>query len=249
MRNKIYFASDMHLGSSVLGCSLEREKRLVRWLESIRHDAQALYLMGDVFDFWFEYKYVVPKGYTRFLGKLAELSDSGVEIHFFTGNHDLWMKDYLSEEIGVIIHREPLVTTLGGQTFFLAHGDGLGDESKSFKLIRSIFHNPFCQFLFSMIHPRQSFAWAYRWARHSRVKELKNPAPFKGEQDEHLILFAKDYLRQHPEIDFFVFGHRHLLMDMMLSKQSRLLILGDWMQYFSYAVYDGDSMLLEEDGL
>jgi len=242
----IYFASDAHLGSNVFEDSLIVEKRLVKWLDSIKHDAKALYLLGDVFDFWFEYKHVAPRGFTRFLGKISEMSDMGIEIHFFIGNHDIWIFDYLSKETGAIIHKEPYVTEIEGKKFFLAHGDGLGDKSKQFKLIRYIFHNKLCQALFASIHPRWGIGLAHFWSRSSRQNGLKKPAGYLGEDKESLVLFSKKYLEQDNSIDYFVFGHRHILLDLMPTKKSRLLIIGDWLQYYSYAVFDGKEITLEQ---
>jgi UDP-2,3-diacylglucosamine hydrolase len=245
-KDKIYFVSDMHFGSDVFNTSSEREKRFVRWLDSIREEAKALYLLGDVFDFWFEYKKAVPRGFTRFLGKIAEMSDAGTEIHYFTGNHDIWVSDYLPRETGVILHREPLVVALSGKTFYLAHGDGLGDNSRTFKLIRRIFHNRICQKLFALIHPDMGINLAHRWAKKSRMKELAHPTPYLGENQEHLAIYAKKYLHAHPNTDYLIFGHRHILLDLMLSKKSRMMIIGDWLQYFSYAVFDGKDLTLEQ---
>ena len=245
-RDKIYFVSDVHLGSSVFNNSLEREKRLVRWMDSIREEAKALYLLGDIFDFWFEYKEVAPHGFTRFLGKLAELSDDGVEIHYFTGNHDIWIFDYLPEEIGFILHKNPLVTKFADKTFFIAHGDGLGDCSRSFKLIRRIFHNRICQILFRAVHPDWGIKLGNTWAKHSRRKERKYPKPFLGEEKEDLIIYSKSYIQTHPEIDYLIFGHRHILLDRMLNSQSRIMIIGDWLQLFSYAVFDGKELTLKQ---
>ena len=236
-RTKIYFASDIHLGSDFFEDTRVVEKRFIRWLESIRPDAKALFLLGDVFDYWFEYKYVVPKGFTRFLGKIAEMTDEGIEVHFFVGNHDIWAFDYLPKETGIILHTRECITEIYGKKLFLAHGDGLGDDSKSFRLIRSVFHNKVCQKMYSWIHPRWSIAFAHRWSRHSRKEGLSEITPgYLGEDKEHLVQFAKQYLRQNSDIDFFVFGHRHIMLDLMINKQSRVLILGDWLQHFSYAV-------------
>jgi len=246
VKDKIYFVSDMHLGSSVFGDSREREKRLVRWLDSIKEDAKALYLLGDIFDFWFEYKHAVPRGFTRFLGKLAELSDSGVEIHYFTGNHDIWVYDYLPEEIGLILHKKPFVTEIDGKNFYLAHGDGLGDYSHSFKLIRRIFHNRVCQVLYRLIHPDFGIKLGNSWANHSRRKELSNPLSYLGEDKEHLVLYAKSCIQTHPEIDYFIFGHRHIVLDLMLTSKTRMMIIGDWLQHFSYAVFDGRALRMEK---
>jgi UDP-2,3-diacylglucosamine hydrolase len=246
VNTKIYFASDMHLGSTAVEHPKITEKRFVRWLDSIREEATALYLLGDIFDFWFEYKKVVPRGFTRFLGKIAEMHDNGTEIHFFIGNHDIWMFDYFPEEVGAIIHREPLTVDLLGKKFYLAHGDGLGDNSRSFKLIRSIFHNRICQILFARVPSRWGIGFAHQWSKHNRDKDLKNPVSYLGEEKEHLVLYAKAYIREHPDIDYLIFGHRHILLDLMLNRKTRMIILGDWMHYFSYAVFDGKELSLEQ---
>jgi UDP-2,3-diacylglucosamine hydrolase len=244
VKDKIYFASDMHFGSDVLEAPLVTEQRFVRWLDSIRDDAQALYLLGDVFDFWFEYRKVVPRGFTRFLGTIARMHDAGTEIHFFIGNHDIWLFDYLPAEVGAIIHREPFVLAAEGKKFFLAHGDGLGDPSRSFRFLRALFHNRFCQLLFAALPTRWSIGFAHRWSRSNRRKDLAHSLPYLGEDKEYLVHFAKQYLQTDPSIDYFLFGHRHILLDLQLNKKSRLLILGDWMQHFSYAVWDGDTLRL-----
>ncbi len=245
MKN-IYFLSDAHLGSLAFSHRRMQERRLVNFLDSIKHKAAAVYLLGDMFDFWHEYRNVVPKGYTRFLGKLSELTDMGVEVHFFTGNHDLWVGDYLERECGVQIHREATVVELYGNLFFLAHGDGLGFDDKGFKIIRSIFHNKICQCLFAALHPRWGVAFGLEWARRSRLKRKdgKEP-PFMGEDKAPLVKFARGYLQTHPDINFFLFGHRHIELDIMLTAEARLLILGDWISGFSYAVYDGEHLFLE----
>lgn len=247
-RTKIYFASDAHLGARSHKDPLAVERKLVRWLDSIKADAKAVWFLGDMFDYWYEYKYVVPKGFTRFLGKLAELSESGIEIHFFIGNHDVWMFDYLPAEIGATIHREPLTVDLLGKRFFLAHGDEVDNRSRSFQLIRWIFRNRICQILYSAIHPRWTFGFALGWSLNSRKKGLKKATEtaYQGESSEYLVQFAKSYLKTHPDIHFFIFGHRHIMLDLMLSRTSRILIAGDWMQYFSYIVWDGDNLSLDQ---
>jgi UDP-2,3-diacylglucosamine hydrolase len=244
-KNNIYFVSDMHLGSPVFGDPHAREKRLVQWLDTIRKNAKALYLLGDIFDFWFEYKRTVPRGFTRFLGKLAELSDSGIEIHYFTGNHDIWVFDYLPEEIGLILHKEPFITKISGKTFYLAHGDEMDDYAHSFKLTRRIFHNKICHALFRLIHPDLGLKLAHVWAKHSRWKDFENPLPYFGEDKEPLVFYAKSYLQTQPDIDYFIFGHRHILLDLMLTPDSQMMIIGDWLRYFSYAVFDGERLSLE----
>lgn len=246
MKN-VYFLSDAHLGSRAIEHSRTQERRLVNFLDSIKDKAEAIYLLGDMFDFWFEYRLVVPKGYTRFLGKLSELTDSGVEVHYFIGNHDIWCGDYLEKECGVTVHREPVTVDILGKTFFLAHGDGLGDPDKKFKFLRSLFHSRTCQFLFRMLHPRWGVDFGLSWAKHSRLKreDGKEP-PYMGEDNEHLVLFAKDYLKTHPDVNYFMFGHRHIELDLILNRQTRLMILGDWIYQFSYAVFDGEHMFLED---
>ena len=246
MKN-VYFLSDAHLGSWAIDHGRMHERRLVRFLDSIKHKAAAVYLLGDMFDFWYEHKYTVPKGYTRFLGKLSELTDMGVEVHFFTGNHDIWAYSYLEEECGVIMHRKPITTDIYGKVFYLAHGDGLGDPDIKFKLLRRMFHNTICQRLFSAIHPRWSMWLGLTWAKHSRMKRKNGEEPpYMGENKEHLVLYAKQYMKSHPNVDVFIFGHRHIELDLNLSKSVRMMILGDWISQFTYVVFDGDHLLLEE---
>ncbi|NDV66275.1 UDP-2,3-diacylglucosamine diphosphatase [Bacteroides sp. 224] len=246
MKN-IYFLSDAHLGSRAIKSGRMHERRLANFLDSIKHKASAIYLLGDMFDFWYEYKTVVPKGYTRFLGKISELTDMGVEVHFFIGNHDLWCKDYFTQECGMVMHYEPQTVELHGKEFYLAHGDGLGDPDKTFKMLRKMFHSSFLQRLFSNIHPRWSMEWGLSWAKHSREKHERGGEPvYMGEDKEHLVLYSKEYLKDHPNINYFIFGHRHIMLDLMLSRTSRITILGDWITNFSYAVFDGENLFLEE---
>lgn len=269
-RKNIYFLSDLHLGSishykksetnnsrtssSVIERGIpntkssynpehEIERKLCRWFDSVKHNAKEIYLLGDIFDFWFEYKTVVPRGFTRFLGKVSEMTDMGITIHFFIGNHDIWLSDYLEKECGVIVHTEPLVRDIAGKKFFLAHGDGLGDNSKSFKIIRSIFHSKFCRKLFANIHPRWAVTFAHKWSNHSR--ETGGLENYLGEDKEHLVLFAKKHLQIAPTINYFIFGHRHILLDLKIAPESRVIILGDWITYYSYAVFDGNELTLE----
>jgi UDP-2,3-diacylglucosamine hydrolase len=242
----IYFLSDAHLGSWAMQHRRTQERRLVRFLDSIKHKAKAVYLLGDMFDFWNEYRYVVPKGYTRFLGKISELTDMGVEVHYFIGNHDIWTYGYLEEECGVILHREPVTVELYDKVFYLAHGDGLGDPDPKFKVIRSIFHNRTCQRLLNLVHPRWGMWFGQTWAKHSRLKreDGKEP-PFMGEDKEYLVTYTKEYMNSHPDIDFYIYGHRHIQLDLVLSRKVRMLILGDWIWQFTYAVFDGEHLFLE----
>lgn len=242
----VYFLSDAHLGSLAIPHARMQERRLVRFLDSIKTKASAIYMLGDMFDFWDEYRYVVPKGYTRFLGKLSELTDSGVEVHFFTGNHDLWTYGYLQDECGVVVHKAPVTTEILGRVFYLAHGDGLGDPDPKYRLLHALFHSRVCQRLLNAIHPRWGMALGLNWAKHSRLKRVdgKEP-PYLGEDREYLVRYAKDYLRTHQDIDYFMFGHRHIELDLMLSRKTRLMILGDWVWQFTYAVFDGEHMFME----
>lgn len=245
MKN-VYFLSDAHLGSRAIEHGRTQERRLVNFLDSIKHKASAVYLLGDMFDFWYEFKTVVPKGYTRFLGKLSELTDLGVEVHFFIGNHDIWCGDYLTQECGVIMHREPQAVEICDKVFYLAHGDGLGDPDMKFKILRFMFHNKVLQRMFSAIHPRWSMELGLSWAKHSRLKRVDGKEPdYLGENKEFLVLYAKDYLKLHPDINYFIFGHRHIELDLMLPGKSRVMILGDWIHYFTYAVFDGEHIFLE----
>ena len=242
MKN-VYFLSDAHLGSLAIPHARMQERRLVRFLDSIKNKAAAIYLLGDMF----EYKYVVPKGYTRFLGKLSELTDMGVEVHFFTGNHDLWTYGYLEEECGVIVHHKPQTVEIYDKVFFLAHGDGLGDPDKKFKFLKAMFHDRTCQRLLNAIHPRWGMALGLNWAKHSRLKRADGKEePYMGEKKEFLVRFAKQYMQSHKDIDYFMFGHRHIELDLMLSKKTRMMILGDWIWQFTYAVFDGEHMFMEE---
>ncbi len=245
-RHNIYFLCDAHLGSLAIPHRRTQERRLVRFLDEIKDKAAAVYLLGDMFDFWNEYRYVVPKGYTRFLGKISELTDNGVEVHYFTGNHDLWTYGYLEEECGVILHRKPCVVELLGKTFFLAHGDGLGDPDPKFKLLKACFNSRLCQKALNFLHPRWGMWLGLNWAKHSRLKRKdgKEP-PYMGEEKEHLVLFAKQYMRSNHNIDYFMFGHRHIELDLMLSHDTRMMILGDWISQFTYAVFDGEHMFME----
>ena len=246
MKN-VYFLSDAHLGSLAVSHRRMQERRLVNFLDSIKHKAAAVYLLGDMFDFWHEYRTVVPKGYTRFLGKISELTDRGVEVHYFVGNHDLWMGNYLERECGVTLHRDSSVMEIYGKVFYLAHGDGLGSTDRKFRFLRVMFHNRVCQRLFAAVHPRWGIAFGREWARRSRLKRVdgKEP-PYMGEEREELVRFSKAYLATHPEVNFFVFGHRHIELDLLLAKQTRLLLLGDWISQFTYAVFDGEHMFMED---
>ena len=245
-RNKTYFISDLHLGAKYLTNPLDYERKVVRWLNSIKDSAKSIYLLGDILDYWYEYRNVVPRGFTRFLGTLATLADEGIEIRWYIGNHDIWIFDYLPQEIGMTVVDGYEIKEIDGHRFFLSHGDGIGSLKPGFKFIRSIFRNRVCQKLFSGIHPRWTVPFAHSWSSHSRNFCNEKPQ-FLGEDKEPFILFSKWWIenKQDSPIDYFVFGHRHILLDYVLNNSSRLIILGDWIHHFSYAVFDGTTLSIE----
>jgi UDP-2,3-diacylglucosamine hydrolase len=242
---KIYFASDFHLGVPNLESSHAREKKICRWLESIRHDAAEIFLVGDIFDFWYEYYYTVPKGTVRLLGKIAEITDSGIPVHFFTGNHDLWMKDYFTQELNVQVHHAPITREFGGKKFYIGHGDGLGPGDNWYKILRAIFASKTCQWLFSRIHPNLAFYIARRSSKRSRVITGDSDEQFLGNENEWLFLYCRDYLKK-ENIDFFLFGHRHLPLDLDVDGKARYINLGEWFNYCTYAEFDGTQLSLKK---
>ncbi len=244
---KIYFLSDFHLGAPNYHSSLQREKKIVSFLESIRQTASAIFIVGDIFDFWYEYKQVVPKGYVRLLGKLAEITDSGIPVHFFVGNHDMWMRNYFQNELNMSVYFEPETFEWNGKKFLIAHGDGLGPEDHGYKFIKSIFRNPFCQWLFGLLHPSWGMGIANYYSRKSREKTGKQDELFLGEDKEWLIIFSRSILAK-EHYDYFIFGHRHLPLDLKLTDKSRYINLGDWITYFTYAEFDGHSVQLKYAG-
>lgn len=238
---KIYFASDFHLGIDAKYTSREREQQIIRWLEMIKVDAEAIYLVGDVFDFWFEYGTVVPKGYVRLLGKLAELRDAGIPIYFFIGNHDMWMFRYFEEELDIPIYRKPIVETLKGKTFFIGHGDGLGPGDQGYKFIKKVFANKFCQWCFRCLHPDIGIWLANFWSNKSRAANTDEEI-YQGEEKEWLLVYANKKVEE-VSADYFIFGHRHLPLDLRLKNgTSRYINLGEWMNYNSYGVFDGNNL-------
>jgi UDP-2,3-diacylglucosamine hydrolase len=240
----VYFVSDAHLGSLLVKDPRAHEKKLVDWLDKIKVDATAIYLVGDMFDFWFEYKTVVPKGFVRFLGKLAELTDSGIEIHFFIGNHDIWTFGYLEKEVGLIVHKEPYIVQIGNKKFYIAHGDGISNSDHGFKFIKRIFHSNFAQSLFNLVPARLGQGLGYNWSKNNRIKHQDYNNRYLGEDKEDLVLFAKRYFESN-NVDFMIFGHRHIALDLQLKNQKRVVILGDFVEIFSYGVFDGDNFNLE----
>jgi UDP-2,3-diacylglucosamine hydrolase len=240
---KIYFLSDFHLGAPDNESSLVREKKVVAFLDEIKHDATEIFIVGDMFDFWYEYKKVVPKGYVRLLGKLAELTDSGIPIHFFVGNHDMWMNGYFEKELNIPVYHEPKVFEWNNKSFYIGHGDGLGPGDHGYKFIKKIFRSRFCQWLFGQLHPTWGIGLANYFSTKSRVKTGTSDEHFLGEDNEWLIIYCKEVLKQ-KHYDYFIFGHRHYPIDFKLSNNSRYLNLGDWIRTFTYATFDGKDMQL-----
>ncbi|GAA4303981.1 UDP-2,3-diacylglucosamine diphosphatase [Nibribacter koreensis] len=239
---KIYFASDFHLGVPTPEKSLAREKKIVRWLDQVKQDAHAIYLLGDIFDFWFEYRHAIPRGFIRLQGKLAEIADSGIPIYLFTGNHDMWMFDYFPKELNIPIIRKPISTKIGQHTFFIGHGDGLGPKDHTYKVLKRIFANRVSQWLFARIHPNMGIGLANYWSRKSRLQNTVHDEVFLGD-DEWLVHYC-NRVEQRQHHDFYVFGHRHLPLDLPIGEHSRYLNLGEWVNFCSYAVYDGEQLSL-----
>lgn len=243
MTKKLYFASDFHLGSPDFEQSRAREDRIVRWLNFIEPTCSELFLMGDVFDFWFEYQMVIPKGFIRLQGKLAQMSDAGIQIYFFKGNHDMWVNDYFKKEMGITIISDELIMERTGKRFFLHHGDGLGPGDHKYKMLRKVFRNPLCQWLFSLVPPRIGIGIANAWANHSRAAS-NNEEVYLGLDKEWLAVYAQEQLQQ-QHYDYFIFGHRHLPLDLDLGNESRYVNTGEWLKYQSYAEFDGKELSLK----
>lgn len=245
VKKKLYFASDVHLGVPSYEKSLEREKLLVNWLDQIAEDAEAVYLVGDLFDFWFEYKHAIPRGFARIQGKIAELTDKGIPVHLFTGNHDMWIFDYLPKELGVQLHREPVQIKFEGKKLFIGHGDGLGPGDHGYKFLKKIFASKLCQWLFARIHPNLGIGIANYWSAKSRKSTGNQDAVFLGEDKEWLAIYCKEILQQ-EHFDYFVFGHRHLPLIIDLEQASTYINLGDWISYFTYGEFDGTNFHLKQ---
>lgn len=242
MKKNIYFASDFHLGAPNHIESRKREDRILRWLSSIMPTCSELFLMGDIFDFWFEYRMVVPKGFVRLQGKLAEMTDAGIKVYFFKGNHDMWVNTYFREELGIEIVSDELMIEREGKSFFLHHGDGLGPGDRKYKILRKVFRNPVCQWLFGLVPPRIGLGIANWWSGSSRLANSTEEV-FSGVEHEWLAIYAKEILLK-EHFDYFIFGHRHLPLSINLNDKSRYVNLGEWINFNSYAVFDGNDLSL-----
>lgn len=240
---RIHFLSDFHLGVPDAASSLAREKRICAFLDEAAKDAEEIYMLGDLFDFWFEWRKAVPRGHVRLLGKMAELTDRGIPVHLFIGNHDMWIFDYLPNETGVTVHREPVVREWNGKRFYIGHGDGLGPGDHGYKFIKAVFRNPVCQWLFARLHPNMAIGMAEFWSGRSRKKSYANDRRWLGDDKEWLVHYCRELL-QKERFDYMVFGHRHLPIDMEITPGARYINLGDWITYFTYATFDGTDMKL-----
>lgn len=239
---KIYFASDFHLGLGTPEETKKRESLLVKWLDTIKSDAQEVFLVGDLFDVWFEYKRVVPKGHVRFLAKIAELVEAGIPVHVFTGNHDMWMFNYFEKELGVKMYRKPVARQFNGKHFFIGHGDGLGPGDRGYKFIKRIFGSKFCQWLYARFHPNFGI-WLATYFSRKGANKRENENQYKGDEREYLVQFCNQHLKEF-QIDYFVFGHRHLPLTKQIQNAT-YVNLGDWVKYNSYAVFDGTTLELK----
>lgn len=244
-RNLTYFISDLHLGASYIKDPHKHERIICRWLRSIAPTARTIYMLGDVLDYWYEYKYVVPRGFTRFFGTLAELTDNGVEVVWLKGNHDIWIFDYLPSETGVKVIDGAYVTDIDGSGFLMEHGDGVGEMRLSYRLMHSLFRARWAQVLFSAIHPRWTVNFAHRWSGHSRATGTRYTQTVLDDNDK-LMQFVKSYSKNHPEINYYVFGHRHVVVDQKISPTARILILGDCYEQMTYGVWNGEEFFIKK---
>ena len=253
-KNRIYFISDCHFGLDAKASSIEREKKFVRWMDSIKSSCKSLYMLGDIFDYWFEYNTVIPKGFTRVLAKIQEFVDDGIEVVYFTGNHDIWTFGYLEKELGVRVVRNEESAMLQGKNIYMAHGDGLGDPSRTFRFLRRFFRNGPCQWLFKWIHPDVTMPFGNWWSRRNRYsrwskvteQESENEDVYLGEDKEHLVIFAKNNEKTNgPKYDFYIFGHRHIELDLMINAKSRVIILGNWINKYTFGVLENGNFWLD----
>ncbi|MCF8405757.1 MAG: UDP-2,3-diacylglucosamine diphosphatase [Bacteroidales bacterium] len=240
---KVYFISDCHFGVPNREKSLERENLFIRWLDEIKPTAREIYIMGDLFEFWFEYKTVVQKGYIRLLGKFAEISDAGIPVYFFRGNHDVWAFDYLAEELGFKIYPDTLEKKINGKKFFLGHGDGLGKGDNGYKFLKKVFRNRLNQWLFRWLHPDIGTGMGLYWSNKSRVaNENAGLEEVNDEGIKRISGYCKQVLKAKPDIDYFIFGHVHRPEVIDLDGKAKYFSIGDWIRYFSYLVFDGEKL-------
>ncbi|MFL2629905.1 MAG: UDP-2,3-diacylglucosamine diphosphatase [Flavobacteriaceae bacterium] len=242
---KIYFASDNHLGAPDYNSSLKREKHFVQWLDFVKKDAQEIFLLGDLFDFWFEYKKVVPKGFVRVLGKIAEISDNGIPIHYFVGNHDLWMNDYFQKELRVKVYRKPKDFNIMNKRFYIGHGDGLGPYDKGYKIMKKVFTNSFAKFLYRIIHPDIGIGIGQYFSQKNKILSGEKDINFLGNDKEWLAKYSRKKL-QEKHRDYFIFGHRHLPIEIELNQNSKYINLGDWINHYTYGVFDGNKFEIKK---
>ena len=242
-RQNIYFLSDFHLGVPTVQSSKDREARIVKWLDEVEDSAAEIYLLGDVFDFWFEYRHTVPKGYTRLLGKLASIADKGIKLHYFTGNHDMWVFDYFPNEIGCQVYKDPVIRVINGKRFYIAHGDGLGPGDHGYKFIKKVFANPICQWLFRWMHPDLGIPLANYFSKRSRIATGDSDEKYLGDDQEWLVQYCKS-LQEKDSFDYMIFGHRHLPLDMIIDGKGRYINLGEWINHNTFAVFDGSDVKL-----
>lgn len=245
LNKKIYFASDFHLGAPNPEKSRERELRVIQWLNEVSKDASDIFLVGDVFDFWFEYKHAIPKGFSRLQGKIAELTDGGINVHYFIGNHDMWVFNYFEEELGVKMYRDNTDFEFSGKKFLIGHGDGYGPGDYGYKFIKKVFANPICQWIFGWIHPNLGIGLANFWSGRSRSANSGSDEKFLGEENEWLAIYSREVLTT-KHYDYFIFGHRHLPLDLKVGETSRYINLGEWLNYNTYGVFDGERLELKE---
>jgi UDP-2,3-diacylglucosamine hydrolase len=245
---KIYFASDQHLGAPSAETSFPREKKFVAWLDVVKQDAEAIFLLGDLFDFWFEYKTVVPKGFVRVLGKLSEIKDSGIPIYFFVGNHDLWMHDYFEKELNIPVYHAPQEFSINNKKFLIGHGDGLGPGDKGYKRMKKVFTFPLFKWLFRWLHPDLGVRLGQHLSVKNKLISGDEDAKFLGEEHEWLVQYCKKKLTE-KHYDYFIFGHRHLPLEIKLQENSMYANLGDWIQYFTYGVFDVDTLSIKKCSL
>lgn len=241
---KIFFASDFHLGVPTPAASLQREKQIVAWLDSVKDEAHTIYLLGDIFDFWFEYRHAIPRGFIRLQGKLAELRDAGIPIVFFTGNHDMWMFDYFPTELGIPVYRDPQTLVVGNQKLLIGHGDGLGPGDTTYKFLKKFFNSRICQWLFARLHPNLGIGIANYWSRKSRISNEKGGEQLGDKEDEFLYVYCRDRERE-EHFDYYIFGHRHLPLDLEVGERSHYINTGEWVHFKTYAEYDGRHVTLK----